>query len=424
MVAIGFSSLKRSVAMSAILCGALAGCASTQQQSSQAGLSPAQSNMPHPVTGSAVDGNTALPGVSNTAATGTAVAGAPTNPAQPATLAAQPATLAGQPAVATAQPASSAVLSKSDRLPQATTAVQQTGRLQPQAGQPVQPGQPQVAQDRFGQQPTAQQQMSANQGQAAIAAVTGTPGAQPSASAAYAASDEPVIPSVVAIPIPNPARPGETASMQALAAQNSAEDQSPIPLTPEMVAIQSVIPIPRPDQGNTIPVTEVAYATPAPQLGYVDSRPHYDFNFDTSGPTVVPAVLSESYNDDDAVVSPAEKNFIGRLIQKYAKLYEVPESLIHRVVHRESRYNPSAYNKAGYFGLMQIKYNTAKSMGYQGPPKGLLDAETNIKYAAKYLRGAWMVSDNKPDNAVALYARGYYMDAKNKGMSDIANGDY
>jgi hypothetical protein len=413
MVAIGFSSLKRSVAMSAILCGALAGCASTQQQTSQAELSPAQSNVPHPTTGPAIAGNAAVPGVANTA-----MASASSIPAQPATLTAEP-------AVSTAlQPAPSTILSKSDRLPQTTTAVQ-TAQLQPQAGQAVQPGQIQVAQDRFGQPPAAQQQLAASQGQAAIAAVTGATAADPSASAAYAASDEPLVPSVVAIPIPNPARPGETASMQAVAAQDSSsEEQSPIPLTPEMVAIQSVIPIPRPDQGDALPVTEIAYAAPAPQLGYADSRPHYDFNFDTSGPTVVPAVLSESYNDDDSVVSPSEKNFISRLIQKYAKMYEVPESLIHRVVHRESRYNPTAYNKAGYFGLMQIKYNTAKSMGYEGPPKGLLDAETNIKYAAKYLRGAWMVSDNKPDNAVALYARGYYFDAKNKGMNDIANGDY
>jgi soluble lytic murein transglycosylase-like protein len=73
---------------------------------------------------------------------------------------------------------------------------------------------------------------------------------------------------------------------------------------------------------------------------------------------------------------------------------------------------------------MQIKYNTAKSMGYDGQPEGLFDAETNIKYAAKYLRGAWLVSDSSEDNAVRLYARGYYYDAKRKGMDDIAQGNY
>jgi soluble lytic murein transglycosylase-like protein len=73
---------------------------------------------------------------------------------------------------------------------------------------------------------------------------------------------------------------------------------------------------------------------------------------------------------------------------------------------------------------MQIKYNTAKSMGYDGSPSGLFDAETNIKYAGKYLKGAWLVSDNKEEDAVRLYARGYYYDAKRKGMMDIAQGNY
>jgi soluble lytic murein transglycosylase-like protein len=73
---------------------------------------------------------------------------------------------------------------------------------------------------------------------------------------------------------------------------------------------------------------------------------------------------------------------------------------------------------------MQIKYNTAKSMGYNGSAAGLFDAETNIKYAGKYLQGAWKVADKKEDDAVRLYARGYYYDAKRKGMTDIAQGNY
>lgn len=375
MVAIGLSSLKRGVALPAILCGALAGCASTQQQASQAQLSPAQTNLRQPAVASA--------GQPGTAATATA-------PGQ-------------------VQSATSTVLAKSGRL-QATATTETAQQLQ-------------AAQDRLGQAPAGQQQVAANQGQAAIAAVTGTPGVAPSASAAYASADEPPVPSVVAIPMPNPERPGEASMMQAVAYASS-DEQSPIGLTPEMVAIQSVIPTPRPDEANSLPVTEIAMAAPASPVAYADSRPHYDFNFDTSGPTIVPAVLTEDYNDRDDRVSPSEKSYISNLIQKYAKLYEVPESLIHRVVHRESRYDPHAYNKAGYFGLMQIKYNTARSMGYEGPAKGLLDAETNIKYAAKYLRGAWMVSDKKPDDAVSLYAHGYYNEAKNKGLNDVANGDY
>jgi soluble lytic murein transglycosylase-like protein len=106
---------------------------------------------------------------------------------------------------------------------------------------------------------------------------------------------------------------------------------------------------------------------------------------------------------------------LNALIEKYSRLHEIPIDLVHRVVHRESRYNPAAYSKGNY-GLMQIRYNTAKAMGYDGPADGLFDAETNIKYAVKYLKGAWVVADNDHDQAVRLYSRGYYYDAKRKGL--------
>lgn len=111
---------------------------------------------------------------------------------------------------------------------------------------------------------------------------------------------------------------------------------------------------------------------------------------------------------------------LDRLIAYYAKLNEIPEELVHRVVKRESTYNPRAYHNGNY-GLMQIRYNTAKSLGYDGPAEGLFDAETNLKYATQYLRGAWMVADNQNDHAVRLYASGYYNTAKSKGMLDQLN---
>jgi soluble lytic murein transglycosylase-like protein len=103
------------------------------------------------------------------------------------------------------------------------------------------------------------------------------------------------------------------------------------------------------------------------------------------------------------------------LIAKYADQYDMPESLIHRVIQRESGYNPAARN-GPYYGLMQILPQTAGTMGYRGPPEGLLDAETNLRYAGKYLRGAWLVSRGDQDAAVGWYARGYYYEAKRLGI--------
>ncbi|NKB78477.1 lytic transglycosylase domain-containing protein [Ochrobactrum daejeonense] len=103
------------------------------------------------------------------------------------------------------------------------------------------------------------------------------------------------------------------------------------------------------------------------------------------------------------------------LIAKYSVAYDVPERLVRRVVHRESRFNPAARN-GPYWGLMQISHPTARGMGYTGAPKGLLDADTNLKYAVRYLSGAYKVADGNESQAVRYYARGYYYDAKRKGL--------
>ena len=103
------------------------------------------------------------------------------------------------------------------------------------------------------------------------------------------------------------------------------------------------------------------------------------------------------------------------LIDKYAVVYEVPPELVRRVVKRESNFRPGARN-GPYWGLMQIRHDTARGMGYDGPAAGLLDAETNLKYAVKYLRGAYLTAEGNQDNAVRYYARGYYYEAKRKGL--------
>lgn len=106
---------------------------------------------------------------------------------------------------------------------------------------------------------------------------------------------------------------------------------------------------------------------------------------------------------------------VEELISKYSLAYNVPERLVRRVVKRESNGNPNSRN-GPYLGLMQISHPTAKGMGYQGDPKGLLDAETNLRFAVKYLAGAYKVAEGDEAQAVRLYARGYYYDAKAKGL--------
>ena len=124
-----------------------------------------------------------------------------------------------------------------------------------------------------------------------------------------------------------------------------------------------------------------------------------------------------AYAEPGPATQSAGPAAINRLIDKYASHYGVPAALIHRVVRRESNYNPRARNGA-YWGLMQISHATARSMGYRGEASGLLDADTNLRYAVKYLRGAYLVADGDHATAQRFYMRGYYYDAKRRGMLD------
>ncbi|WP_425085592.1 transglycosylase SLT domain-containing protein [Ruegeria profundi] len=112
---------------------------------------------------------------------------------------------------------------------------------------------------------------------------------------------------------------------------------------------------------------------------------------------------------------PGETPELRVMINETADANGVPRSLVHRVIQRESDYRPSVRN-GPYYGLMQILPATARQMGFRGQPSDLLDAQTNLTYAVKYLRGAWMVSDGNEPEAVMWYARGYYYEARNRCM--------
>lgn len=110
---------------------------------------------------------------------------------------------------------------------------------------------------------------------------------------------------------------------------------------------------------------------------------------------------------------PGESREIRSLIRQYAQKHEIPEMLLHRVIQRESDYRADARN-GPYWGLMQILPETAQTMGFRGAPSQLLDPATNLEFAGRYLRGAWIVSDGDMDEAVQWYARGYYYEARDR----------
>ena len=137
--------------------------------------------------------------------------------------------------------------------------------------------------------------------------------------------------------------------------------------------------------------------------------------------TAAAAASPVSAQKQDRAMLDANGN-LNQMIAKHASANNVPEALLRRVIKRESGGNPRVISK-GNFGLMQIRLGTARAMGYRGSAAGLLDADTNMTYAVKYLAGAYRAADGNADRAVHYYAAGYYYAAKRKGLLKAADAN-
>ncbi len=111
-----------------------------------------------------------------------------------------------------------------------------------------------------------------------------------------------------------------------------------------------------------------------------------------------------------------------KMIAKHAKANLVPEALVHRLIVRESKYNPELIGHGGTIGLMQIKLATAKGVGYAGDADGLRDPETNLTYGVKYLAGAYRAAGGDYDRAIRYFAGGYYYVAKQQRLERLKQG--
>ncbi|HEX5507520.1 MAG TPA: lytic transglycosylase domain-containing protein [Pseudolabrys sp.] len=136
------------------------------------------------------------------------------------------------------------------------------------------------------------------------------------------------------------------------------------------------------------------------------------------GATLLIAAAAASATE--VIKQPATGGELELLINKHAAANNVPVSLVRRVIKRESRGNPRVISKGNY-GLMQIRLGTARAMGYRGSAAGLLDANTNMSYAVKYLAGAYKAAGGNANRAVHYYAAGYYYAAKGQGL--LKKGD-
>jgi soluble lytic murein transglycosylase-like protein len=119
-------------------------------------------------------------------------------------------------------------------------------------------------------------------------------------------------------------------------------------------------------------------------------------------------------------VAQAGQHEYDAMIATHAAANNVPEALVHRVILRESRYQPNLVGRCGCIGLMQIKLATARGLGYTGDAQGLRDPNTNLTYGVKYLAGAYRAANGDHNRAVHYFASGYYEAAKRQRLQQVA----
>ena len=131
--------------------------------------------------------------------------------------------------------------------------------------------------------------------------------------------------------------------------------------------------------------------------------------------TGAPDYVAQASDEPRPASTTSAHEALDARIAYHAKAYKIPESLVRDVVQRESKFDPTLKH-GPFWGLMQIRHDTARSMGYKGPANGLLDPETNLTYAVAYLANAFRVAEGDARRAIRLYANGYYYEAKRRRL--------
>jgi soluble lytic murein transglycosylase-like protein len=108
------------------------------------------------------------------------------------------------------------------------------------------------------------------------------------------------------------------------------------------------------------------------------------------------------------VVAKELHNDVATLVVQEASYNGVDPAFALAIAKQESGLRCRVVSGHKAYGVMQIKFRTAKSVGYKGTPKGLLDCKTGIKYGMIYLKLA--VTKAKGNLCVAsnYYNRGLY----------------
>src|SRR5262245_27126880 len=120
-----------------------------------------------------------------------------------------------------------------------------------------------------------------------------------------------------------------------------------------------------------------------------------------------PDLISNARWEMTGTTGTANSYRFSPMVSRYAASYGVPAELAHAVIRVESNYHADALGRAGEIGLMQIKPDTARLMGYSGSEDGLYDPETNIKFGMKYLGIAHKLGGGTTCGTILKYNAGH-----------------
>ena len=113
------------------------------------------------------------------------------------------------------------------------------------------------------------------------------------------------------------------------------------------------------------------------------------------GPRAAPPIVASGPKE-------AGSPTVAALVAKHAQENGVPVALAQAVVRIESR-----GNARGALGLMQIKPQTARSVGFSGGASGLFSPDTNLRYGMKVLAAAYRSSGGDVCRALMQYQSGH-----------------
>ena len=106
------------------------------------------------------------------------------------------------------------------------------------------------------------------------------------------------------------------------------------------------------------------------------------------------------------ISTPALAESVPDMVRSEAIRQGVPVGLAMAIAKAESNFRCSAVGRQGERGVMQIKPQTARGVGYKGSPSGLNNCRIGIKYGMIYLRMAYRIAKGNIYRTALLYNGG------------------